>query len=401
MNDRTTQAPAPSAPLVPMGPVSAPTSPAVPAGAAQRATPAGTAAYEGGRAPRLAPDFFRTMAGGLRASGIGLGTYLGADTDADDHRYTMAIRAAVDGGINVIDTAVNYRCQRSERAVGRALQLLLARDGALTRDQFVVSTKGGYVPLEDCPPATAEGYQGYLRREFFAPRMLSPAELVGGGHSLAPAFIADCLRRSRENLGLGTIDLYYVHNPEQQLPTVPYDELLGRVRAVFELLEEKVSAGEIGSYGVATWNGLRVPPGTRGHLSLVDLVRLAREVAGEGHHFTTVQLPVNLAMPEGFRLGTQAMAGDAGGEHLLPAVQAAAELGLDVVASASLAQGRLADGLPPTIRELFPALETDAQRAAAFVRSLPGVTVALVGMKELAHVEEQVRGARIGGSGGR
>lgn len=395
MNDRTTQPPAPAPPLAPFGPV------AVPAAPAPRATAAGTSAYEAHHAPRLAPDFFRAMAGGARASGIGIGTYLGADTDADDHRYTMAIRAAVDGGINVIDTAVNYRCQRSERAVGRALQLLFARDGALTRDQVVVCTKGGYVPLEDCPPATPEGYQGYLRREFFAPRVLDPADLVGGGHSLAPAFIADCLRRSRDNLGLSTIDLYYVHNPEQQLPAVPYDELLRRVRGVFALLEEKVGAGEIGSYGVATWNGLRVPPGARGHLSLADLVRLAEEVAGEGHHFTTVQLPVNLAMPEGFRLGTQVVGGRTGNEHLIPAVQAAAELGLDVVASASLAQGRLAGGLPPTIQELFPGLETDAQRAATFVRSLPGVTVALVGMKELSHVEEQVRGARIGGSGSR
>lgn len=395
MNDRTTQPPAPAAPLAPFGPGTEPSAPA------QRATPAGTATYEARHASALAPDFFRSTSGGLRAGGIGLGTYLGADTDADDHRYARATRAAVDGGINLIDTAVNYRCQRSERAVGRALQLLFARDGALTREQVVVCTKGGFVPLEDCPPATPEGYQGYLRREFFAPRVLSPAELVGGGHSLAPAFIADCLRRSRENLGLQTIDLYYVHNPEQQLPAVGYDELLTRVRAVFALLEEKVGAGEIGSYGVATWNGLRVPPGARGHLSLADLVRLAREVAGEGHHFTTVQLPVNLAMPEGFRVGTQAMPGSSGTEHLLPAVQAAAELGLDVVASAALAQGRLTAGLPSTIHELFPGMETDAQRAATFVRSLPGVTVALVGMKELAHVEEQLRGARIGGSGSR
>ena len=398
MNDRTTQPPAPVAPPAPLAPFAPVTVPATPA---HRATPGGTAAFEGRHAQSLAPDFYRSTSGGLRVSGLGLGTYLGADTDADDHRYTMAMRAAVDGGINVIDTAVNYRCQRSERAVGRALQLLSARDGAFTRDQVVVCTKGGYVPLEDCPPATAEGYQGYLRREFFAPRVLTPAELVGGGHSLAPAFIADCLRRSRENLGLDTIDLYYVHNPEQQLPTVPYDELRTRVRDVFTLLEEKVSAGEIGSYGVATWNGLRVPPGARGHLSLADFVRLAQEVAGEDHHFTTVQLPVNLAMPEAFRLGTQVIPGAGGGNHLLPAVQAAAELGLDVVASASLAQGRLAEGLPPTIQELFPGLESDAQRAATFVRSLPGVTVALVGMKELGHVDEQLRGARIGGSGSR
>ncbi|HEX4934850.1 MAG TPA: aldo/keto reductase, partial [Gemmatimonadaceae bacterium] len=248
MNDRTTQPPAPATPFGPL---------AAAPGEGRRATPAGTTGFEARHASDLVADFYREGPAGVRLSSIGIGTYLGEDTDADDERYAAAIRAAVDGGINVVDTAINYRCQRSERAAGRAIQLLLARDGAVARDQLVIATKGGYVPLDGSPPATPEGYQGYLRREFFARRLLTPAELVGGGHSLAPAFLADCIRRSRQNLGLETIDLYYVHNPEQQLPSVPYEELLQRLRAAFALLEEKVSAGEIGSYGVATWNGLR------------------------------------------------------------------------------------------------------------------------------------------------
>jgi aryl-alcohol dehydrogenase-like predicted oxidoreductase len=46
--------------------------------------------------------------------------------------------------------------------------------------------------------------------------------------------------------------------------------------------------------------------------------------------------------------------------------------------------------LPGAVRDTFPSLTTDAQRALAFVRSLPGVTCALVGMRTLAHVEENV-----------
>jgi aryl-alcohol dehydrogenase-like predicted oxidoreductase len=83
-------------------------------------------------------------------------------------------------------------------------------------------------------------------------------------------------------------------------------------------------------------------------------------------------------------------------------LEAARELGLTVAASATLMQSQLAANLPPAVRELFPALATDAQRAVAFVRSLPGVTTALVGMKQRGHVEENLgagSGERVAGRG--
>ena len=40
--------------------------------------------------------------------------------------------------------------------------------------------------------------------------------------------------------------------------------------------------------------------------------------------------------------------------------------------------------------EVLEGLDTDAQRALQFVRSTPGVAVALVGMKTVAHVEENL-----------
>jgi aryl-alcohol dehydrogenase-like predicted oxidoreductase len=79
---------------------------------------------------------------------------------------------------------------------------------------------------------------------------------------------------------------------------------------------------------------------------------------------------------------------------VVPVLDAARDLGLSVMASATLMQSQLAANLPAAVRELFPSLATDAQRAVAFVRSLPGVTTALVGMKQRAHVEENLGAAR-------
>ena len=356
---------------------------------AKRATPDGTERYGKRHERRFARDFYRAGPLGLALSSIGIGTYLGEDTDAEDAAYTDAVRHAVVSGINVIDTAINYRCQRSERAIGRALHGSFL-SGEASREELVVCTKGGYVPLDGYPPSTPEGYQGYLKREFYARRAMAPEDVVSGGHCLAPGFLRDCLARSLANLGLDAVDVYYVHNPEQQLAVVAYDELLERLRGAFTALEECVAAGTIRVYGCATWHGLRAEPGSRGHVTLADLVQLAREVAGEAHHFRVVQLPINLAMPEAVRLPTQPLPGG----RIVPALEAARELGLTVVASATLMQSQLAANLPPAVRELFPALRTDAQRAVAFVRSLPGVTTALVGMKQHAHVDENLGAGR-------
>jgi len=208
---------------------------------------------------------------------------------------------------------------------------------------------------------------------------------VRGGHSLAPKFLAHQLAQSRTNLGLHTIDVYYLHNPEEQLLVLDRETFRGKMRAAFELLEERAESGEIAAYGCATWLGLRVPPEHKQHLTLAELVAIARDVGGTTHHFRAVQLPVSLAMPEAARLPTQPL-----GRKLVPLLEAADALGLGVVASAPLMQGRLSAGLPQAMTELFPTCTSDAQRALRFASSLPGVATVLAGMRSVEHVRENL-----------
>lgn len=349
-----------------------------------RATEIGTARYARRFEESLAGDFYRPGARGLRLSSIGLGTYLGDCTDEHDAAYEAAIRYAVASGVNFLDTAINYRAQRSELAVGAAIQQLIA-SGSTTRDELVVCTKGGYIPLDRTPPATRESYQEYVKREFIDQEILRPDEIVAGGHSLAPRFLRYCLAKSRQNLGLRTIDIYYIHNPSQQLASVAPTELRERLEGAFGILEEAAERGEIGTYGVATWDGFRTPPGEKSHISLEMLVDVARGLAGDSHHFRVVQMPINLAMPEAVRLPTQIVGGQS-----RTALDAASHFGLSVIGSATLMQSRLAAGLPDELKVHFPGFETDAQRAIAFGRTIPGVTAVLVGMKQRRHVDENL-----------
>jgi len=341
------------------------------------ATAKGTAAYRARLAPHGADGHFRSWEG-LLISSVGLGTYLGGDDVATDGAYRDTVARSLQLGLNVIDSAINYRHQRSERSVGAALRSQIEA-GSLSRDEVVLSTKGGFIPFDGVPADR----DAYLLENYVRSRVLEPRDVVGGCHCMTPRYLADQLEKSRANLGVETIDVYYLHNPEMQLSEVDRPTFRGRMRAAFQFLEGAVGEGRIRCYGTATWNGFRQPPSAPDFLSLPELHRLASEVAGDAHHFRVVQLPYNLAMTEAFTRANQAM-----GEDTVSVLEAARRLGIYVMTSASIYQGQLTRNLPPVIHEFLPGLRTDAQRALQFVRSTPGVGTALVGMKQAAHVEE-------------
>src|ERR1700693_3114437 len=331
-----------------------------------RASTPATARYAARLPTHQGVGFYRD-AQSLTVSNIGIGTYLGELDEATDRGYAEAVGAALAAGVNFIDTSLNYRNQRSERSIGTALRQAV-ESGHVQRDEVVICTKAGYL----VPDAIPKG-------------VITARDVVGGMHSMAPAFLADQLGRSRQNLGIETIDLFYLHDPETQLSYVGQDEFYSRIHQAFIFLEEAVEQGGIQFYGAATWEGFRRPPESPERLSLNRLGDIAREAGGDGHHFRFIQLPVNLAMPEAFgnRVDGESVLGLAG------------RLGITAVASASLLQARLTRNLPSEIRAQLPGARTDAQCAIQFARSTPGITVALVGMSNPTHVRENLDLAKI------
>ncbi|MDD5581032.1 MAG: aldo/keto reductase [Methylobacter sp.] len=187
----------------------------------------GHATAEGGErfAARSSKDcaaFYRTAQDTVISS-IGIGTYRGGINNDTDVDYAMSECAAFQAGINLIDTALTYRRQRSECMVATAIQSFIDTCGG-SRDEIVVCTKGGYLVPEAITAGT-----------------LKADDVVGGAHSIAPAFLTDQIDRSRQNLGLETIDIYYLHNPETPLEFVDSLEFITRIRGAFEMLERAVT----------------------------------------------------------------------------------------------------------------------------------------------------------------
>lgn len=320
-------------------------------------------------------------AGELWMSSIGLGTYLGEPDAATDEKYVESISSAVRSGVNVLDTAINYRYQRSERNVGTALTRMV-EGGEIERAEVVLCTKAGYLSFDGVKPADA---RGYFTSEYIEPGILDPKELAGGMHCMAPVYLEDQIRRSRGNLGVETIDVFYIHNPESQLGDVPRDLFHRRLKEAFAVLEKQVKARKICYYGVATWNGFRVPDSSRDYLGLAELASLAEDVGGERHHFRFVQLPFNLAMPEAYGLANQRYH-----KEKMSLLSAAARFGIAVMGSATLYQGNLTHGLPPVVSKVL-GLKSDAENAIQFSRSTPGLACSLIGMGRKAHVEANLR----------
>lgn len=322
---------------------------------------------------------------GVPVSSLALGTYLGNLDELTDSKVTAACLQAIDLGCNFFDTAINYRAQRAERSVGEAIRRAVLA-GKAKREDLFVSTKGGFVP---CDRIYNSDIKGLFQSEYVAKGLATQDDLIAGCHCMEPKYLDDQIEKSRKNLGLETIDLYYLHNPETQLEELPERVFYVKLKEAFEVLERAVADGRIGAYGLATWSGFREEPASTQSMQLETCLEAAKfaaqAVGAKEHHFKAIQLPLNLAMPEAALVRTQKI-----GATTLPAIEAAKTFELDVAVSVPLFQARLCHGLPDFIVEKFPEEMSQAHCALAFTTAFASVDAAMVGMKDLEHVKHNL-----------
>lgn len=159
----------------------------------------------------------------LKISAIGLGTNaVGGHNlyeNLDEEAGKNLVRTALDEGITFIDTADVYGTGRSEELVGEVLK-------EYPRDQFVIATKGG-------------------------------SDWRNGKRDNSPEYLRKAVSDSLERLQLDTIDLYYIHWPDNETPVKEAVAELSRLKAEgkikaigvsnfsLEQLQEANSEGEI------------------------------------------------------------------------------------------------------------------------------------------------------------
>jgi uncharacterized protein YyaL (SSP411 family)/aryl-alcohol dehydrogenase-like predicted oxidoreductase len=233
---------------------------------------------------------------GLTNSRLGFGCYR---VDSDNAEHAAAMRTALEEGLNVVDTSTNYMDGDSERLVGSILRELTSAD-RLRRDELIVVSKIGYVQGDNLKRAAAREQAGHPY-----PDMVKYGD--GIWHCIHPEFLADQLTDSLDRLGLETLDVCLLHNPEYFLSEAARhgagdlerrrDLFYRRIEAAFSYLETQVAAGRIRWYGVSsnTVTGVAQDPETTSLTRFLEAAGRAALVYGHSsHHFAVLQCPMNL-----------------------------------------------------------------------------------------------------------
>ena len=315
---------------------------------------------------------------GLSLSNVGIGTYLGDPDENTDKAVTNAVKKSVESGINVIDTAINYRAQKAERSVGKAISELID-EKKITRDQIFLCTKNGYLTND---ADVKQEFWEYVKTEYSGKGVIAEGDVSSGYHCMTIPYLADQLGRSLKNLDVDCIDLLYLHNAvEGQIKDISKDQFLKNLELVFEFYEQKRKEGKIKFYGMATWECFRVPDDNPQYLSLQDTVEIAKKVGGEDHGFRFIQLPFNMHYDQALLKKNQLF-----DDSHISVLEAASKLNVGVFTSVPFMQGRLlAPDVMPEFNDMKPSL-----RALQFIRSSPGVLAPLVGQKSQEHVSENL-----------
>ena len=313
----------------------------------------------------------------LTLSNVGVGTYLGNPDTETDKLVEEAIKKSVLGGINVIDTAINYRAQKAERSMRNAISQLI-NNNDISREEIFVSTKNGYVTNDG---DIQEDLMQYVMREYGKTGIVNEGDISPGYHCMTLPYLNDQLERSLKNLGLECIDLMYLHNSVEGQTHLPRDQFLKNLKDVFDFYEKKRKDGKIRFYGMATWECFRTTTENPLFLELAEVMDLAIQAGGNEHGFRFIQLPFNLMLDQAYITKNHGVDG-----KTVSALEAAQKFNLGVFTSVPLMQGKL---LTTNIIPEFGNSSVSV-RLLQFVRSTPGITAPLIGHKSESHVKENM-----------
>jgi aryl-alcohol dehydrogenase-like predicted oxidoreductase len=178
----------------------------------------------------------RRQIGSRQVSAIGYGAMpLSVEERPDEARALATVKAALDEGITLIDTADAYALGHADFGHGEAIVARLLRRLGAADGEVLVATKGGHTRTAD------DGWA-----------------LDG-----RPEYLVRAAEESLRRLGTDAIDLYQYHRPD---PKVPYAESLGA-------LAELADRGVVRMVGISNADPAQI--------------RLAREIVGDA--FAAVQ----------------------------------------------------------------------------------------------------------------
>ena len=255
--------------------------------------------------PSFEANAYRRLIGtDLITSKIGYGTYRVHD---QNETHTETLETAIEAGCNLIDTSSNYTDGGSETLIGNVLQKMISAN-KIKREDIILVSKVGYMQGQNLE-------QAQQREASDNPWEEVVKYMEGCWHCIHPDFLIDQWTRSTDRLGLETIDVYLLHNPEYFLSDaknrssqatswdVIRDTFYDRVYRAFVQMEQFVADGKIRYYGISS-NTFPSSQTDFEHVSLNRVYEAAAKAAETVYgdhavsHFKVIQLPYNLLESE-------------------------------------------------------------------------------------------------------
>jgi aryl-alcohol dehydrogenase-like predicted oxidoreductase len=207
---------------------------------------------------------------------------------------------------------------------------------------------------------------------------------VDTDHCLSCDYLLWEFERQCRWLEVDALDMFLLQNPEEALGHGEKEQFWIAVKTAFRLFEGLREKGRLSFYGVSTAEAFRVPRNNPLHIALEDLYTAAELVGGTGHGFRVLEFPVNMAHLEAMevrahRIRTRGTWSD------VSALEWAEHLDMIVLTSATLNGGWLLEELSRSVADMTP-LQNPGAVQAQLVRSLPGVTTALLGIRSPEHL---------------
>ena len=284
--------------------------------------------------PSFEANAYRRLTGtDLITSKIGYGTYRVHD---QNETHVETLEAAIEAGCNLIDTSSNYTDGGSETLIGVVLQKMVSA-AEIKREEIVVVSKVGYMQGQNLDQAQQREAAGNPWGEVVK-------YMDSCWHCLHPDFLTDQWTRSTDRLGLETIDVYLLHNPEYFLSDAKNrssqsgigDTFYDRVYRAFVQMEQFVVDGKIRYYGISS-NTFPSPQTDFEHVSLNRVYEAAAKAAETVYgdhavsHFKVIQLPYNLLESEALTEANNEIDG-----KNIAVLEAAKSLGLGVLVNRPL-----------------------------------------------------------------
>lgn len=302
-------------------------------------------------------------------SRLGLGTHLGDITPEFCQKQQDSIRYALCHGINIIDTAINYRGNIAERDVGNAISELI-RTGLRQREDIFVASKAGLLYGDIAEKRNPKKYFEEILEPAGIP-WSDYSETNGLYQTLNPKHFEIALEKSLNNLQLETLDTHYIHIPEITFANCDDDLFYRQLETLFAWYEEKIAAGKLRSYGMALEFVTMKPEETKWNFSMERVNELAKKAGGGHSNLRFIQLPYSTLYPSALTHKTQKI-----GRQDMSMIEACHTLGLTVVGSMPYAMGHGFDRF--TVSEMLRF-------------ALDGVDIVNVGSCNIEHISEAIQ----------